>query len=494
MGAHRAPGYRAGRRCPLHTSRYAFFFSSMIAASVALVGCGSEVEEQPSEYEPGQTIWARRFGRASESEPMGLAVDASGNVVVAGRYYGDVDFGGGPLPSPGNNFQVFVAKYAPNGGHVYSRSFGDFWAEKATDVALLPDGSAIVVGSFAGFIDFGAGALESAGLEDAFVVKLGPDGETVWAKRFGGLGAEEPRALAVTPDGGLVVLGKARGQFDVGGVGPAPGATDSDTAIFTLRLDPAGAPLWARTFVGFYPEAFDIAARADGGAVLVGYFNGSLTLSPTETLQGSMQSSDAFVVALDGEGALAWRHAYGTDIGGDAAVGVTIDPAGQVLVTGDVTPGADLGGGPIGGTGEPYEGNTFLLELDEKGGHVQDHLLGRVGQDSGGAVAVDAAGDVLLAGTMLGSIGLGSEVQSSRGGADAFVAKMRRGGSGVFLESWGNVEGYDSYLNGQYAYQIAADGAGNAYVLGSAIGAVDFGVGAMPGTGYYDAFLLKLAP
>jgi hypothetical protein len=463
----------------------------MLVGSVALVGCGTDVEEQP-DLAPGQTTWARRFGRASENEPAGLAVDAAGNVVVAGRYYGAVDFGGGPMPSPSNNYQAFVAKYDANGEHVYSRSFGDFWAEKATDVALFADGSAIVVGSFTGNIDFGAGALESAGLDDAFVAKLGPDGEAVWAKRFGGLGFEEPSAVAVTPDGGIVVMGKARGQFDIGGVGPAP--AQPDTAIFTLRLDPGGEPLWTRLFVGSYPEGSDVAARADGGAVVVGNFTDWLEVSTTETLTSQMLSNDAFVVALDGKGELVWSHAYGTNLSGDAAGGVTIDAAGHVLVTGSVTLSADLGGGPLAGEGEPWENNTFLLELDEKGAHVQSRLFGRAGSDSGAAVAVDAAGDVIIAGAMTGTVALGSQVTSSRGGIDAFVAKMRRGGDAVFLESWGNVEGYNDYNNGQYAYDVATDGARNVYVLGSAFGPIDFGVGVMPGTGFFDTFLVKLAP
>ncbi|UQA54861.1 hypothetical protein [Polyangium aurulentum] len=477
----------------MHTSRYAFFFLSMIVASGALAGCGSEVEEPQPLGAPGEALWARRFGRASTSEPAGLAVDAAGNVVVAGRYYGDEDFGGGSLPSPANNYQTFVAKYDTNGKHVYSRSFGDFMADGATDVALLPDGSAIVVGAFGGSIDFDTGALANAGFGDVFVAKLGPGGETAWAKRFGGGGDEIPAAVAVLPDGGVVITGNARGDYDIAGVGPVP--EQANDVIFALRLDSGGDPVWARVFPGTYPAAMDVAARSDGGAVVVGRFYQDLTVSASKTLKTYEYSTDAFVLALDGKGEHLWSHAYGgEDYYTDEAASVAVDPAGGVLVTGTVSGGRDFGGGLLQGQGEPYEGTTFLVELDAAGAHVHSRLFGGTGDDRADAVAIDAAGDVILAGGMFGAFELGGEVKASVGGEDAFVAKVRRGGEPVFLETWASEESQTGATNGVHAYRVATDGARAVYVLGAGMGTVDFGVGVAPGSGFYDQFLLKLAP
>ena len=87
----------------------AFFLGSFV---VFLGGCGSDVTD-PLELEP--STWVRRAGRASDSESVGLAAFADGGVVMAGRYYGEVDFGGGTLPSPNDNFQAFVVKYYVQG-------------------------------------------------------------------------------------------------------------------------------------------------------------------------------------------------------------------------------------------------------------------------------------------------------------------------------------------------------------------------------------------
>ena len=167
-----------------------------LGCAVILTACGSEIT-QPVELEP--TTWVRRTGRSSDSEPMGLAAFADGGVVMAGRYYGEVDFGGGKLPSPNENYQAFVVKYDTNGKHVYSKSFGGEFAEAAIDVVTLDDGSVLVAGSFNWPADFGAGTLAPLG-QDVFVMKLDASGKTIWSQQYGGEGSQRPSAIAATAD------------------------------------------------------------------------------------------------------------------------------------------------------------------------------------------------------------------------------------------------------------------------------------------------------
>jgi len=105
-------------------------------------------------------------------------------VVITGYIWGTVDFGGGPLTSAGG-FDIFIAKFDTNGQHLWSQCFGDGSNQDAYGIAIDGSGNVIVTGWFQGTVDFGGGALTSAGLDDIFVAKFDPNGNHVWSQSFG---------------------------------------------------------------------------------------------------------------------------------------------------------------------------------------------------------------------------------------------------------------------------------------------------------------------
>jgi hypothetical protein len=54
-------------------------------------------------------LWSRRFGEANDQYGRSVAVAAAGDVVLAGSFFGTVDFGGSPLTSAGSR-DIFVTK------------------------------------------------------------------------------------------------------------------------------------------------------------------------------------------------------------------------------------------------------------------------------------------------------------------------------------------------------------------------------------------------
>ena len=103
---------------------------------------------------PGTHRWARRIGRAGAVESLALASDASGNVIAAGTFRGQIDLGGGDLLG-GAGREVFLASFSAEGDHRWSRAFGGSGDDQALDVAGGPGGRIVVSGRFAGVVDFG---------------------------------------------------------------------------------------------------------------------------------------------------------------------------------------------------------------------------------------------------------------------------------------------------------------------------------------------------
>src|SRR5689334_22144899 len=97
----------------------------------------------------GETIppylWSKRFGDVSADSPQGLSVDGSGNVLYSGNFQGTVDFGGGGLTSAGAE-DMFIAKFAPDGTHIWSKRFGSTGTDRARSVVADSAGNVYLAG------------------------------------------------------------------------------------------------------------------------------------------------------------------------------------------------------------------------------------------------------------------------------------------------------------------------------------------------------------
>ncbi len=134
--------------------------------------------------------------RRAGTDGVAVAVDNLGNTLLIGDFAGAVDFGGGALTSAGQT-DVFVAKLDSAGAFVWAKRFGDNQAQNGRGIAVDGAGNVFITGSFASKIDFGGGALTTAGGTDVFVAKFDPDGNHLWSKRFGDAQAAERKAVAV---------------------------------------------------------------------------------------------------------------------------------------------------------------------------------------------------------------------------------------------------------------------------------------------------------
>src|SRR5439155_22885770 len=133
----------------------------------------------------GEARWTKGFAGTAAVGAMSVAVAASGNVAVVGHFSGTLDLGGDSLASDGFEDDVFVALFTPGGEHVWSRRIGDAGADDGYAIAVDAGGDVVIAGKFQQNVDFGGGAsLTSAGANDAFVARLAStDGATRWAKR-----------------------------------------------------------------------------------------------------------------------------------------------------------------------------------------------------------------------------------------------------------------------------------------------------------------------
>lgn len=241
----------------------------------------------------GNALWSKSFGVGNDQWGRAVATDGAGNIVLVADGLGGVDFGGGQLPW-GGSYDIFVVKLDPTGAHVWSKCFGDSSSQSGPSIATDSDGNIVVTGTFLGTVDFGGGALSSAGINDAFVAKLDPTGAHLWSTSFGDPSFQHGIDIATDSAGNVVVTGAFEGTVEFGG-GPRSSVGGKDVCV--VKLDPSGAHLWSNCFGdGSDQHGQSIAVDSTGSVVLTGFLDGSADFGGG--LLSSAGSSDIFVVKL----------------------------------------------------------------------------------------------------------------------------------------------------------------------------------------------------
>jgi hypothetical protein len=311
----------------------------------------------------GNFKWAKSFGDADLQQGMGLAVDDSGNIIIDGLSRGTVDFGGAPLTSIGPYGSLFAAKLDHNGAHLWSKLFqntGNAFPPELWRVAVDSQKNVVFAGAFVGSIDFGAGPLVSAGQRDVFTVKIDPGGGLAWAKRFGDALDQEGTQAVVDPSGNVFVTGNFNGSLNFGS-GAMTSAGSGD--IFLAKLDPSGEGLWSKRLGDAMSNNMgrawqEVVADAAGNAIISGSLGGNADFGGGILIGGQLGDAYPYVAKFDGNGTYAWAFTGTSD--GVNAQALGADPSGNVIVSGQLSKPISFAGASLTPTGSI---DVYVLKL-----------------------------------------------------------------------------------------------------------------------------------
>ena len=165
----------------------------------------------------GILAWAHLYGDAGDGQSItAVAAATNDDLLIAGGFDGTITFDK-PLVAAGPGRDIFVARVDPTGKPLWSRSFGDALADQsAFAVAVDRYDNVYVGGSFDGEIALGATKLVSAGGSDAFLIKLDATGAPLWGRRGGDSAFQQINGIVVDQYGTATVVGTFGGALDFG--------------------------------------------------------------------------------------------------------------------------------------------------------------------------------------------------------------------------------------------------------------------------------------
>jgi hypothetical protein len=252
------------------------------------------------------------------------------------------------------DYNNYLLKLKPNGDTIFTKVYGGFGNEDAKEIVATADGNYVIVG--------GSNSVNYAN-NDVQLIKINAVGDIIWTKYYGGPNYESARSVKLCSDGGFIMVGKT-----------ATAATSVAT-MYLVRTDLNGDTLWTKKIGG--------ANSYEGKSVIVNT-DGSYTIALDDS--SATRDSDVRVMNIDATGkTIIWNKMYG---------GLQKDIAKMIQSTSD-------GGYIIASISRSFgwvNPDMWLIKLDASGNSQWTHNYGGAGHEHCFAVRPTADGDYIAIG------------------------------------------------------------------------------------------------
>ncbi len=364
---------------------------SKVTASISYIA-GSDSFNTPCVMNraTGSSLWAKSYESSTKGQygqAHTIQQTADGGYILAGHmWYRET-----------RNQDIWVIKLDPEGEIEWQKTYGGPSDEEVHSIQQTTDGGYILAGSTWSF---------SVGASDAWVVKLGPNGNIEWQTTLGHAGGDKAAAVQEMSDGSYLIAGKYYGNAwlfkldrngilrwqrtygeagraisvndfqgtDDGGYILAGSSLKSTFDFWAMKLDANGRVQWSQVYSrGRDAKAYAVQQTTDGGFILAG---------ETKTAGAYF---DAWVVKLRPNGDIEWEKTFG---------------GGEYDVFYDVLQTRDGGYLLVGETWSFGAGNidVWMLKLTPEGRVQWQKTYGTPGGEWGESVLQTENGDYVVAG------------------------------------------------------------------------------------------------
>jgi hypothetical protein len=405
----------------------------------------------------GKHLWSIQLGTTDSDTARAVAIAPDGAIYIAGYVKGPGMF---PNTEPPRGADAYVARLSGDGKLEWARVFGGALDDTADTATVDHEGNVIVAGSFAETLSVGEGSLASAGADDGFIAKFAPDGRRLWVKRIGGRDVDAFHHVAVDRSGNIFATGVFGQTADIGGQEHETRGLDD---IFLLKLGPDGSRLWSKTY-GYIGRDYGraIAVDTEGNVLFLCEFSNKIDFGGGEI--ESNGNRDIALAKLTPNGDQIWAKQFGNDMD-ELAVGMAVDPAGNIAVTGAFDDAVSFGGDKLTSIGSA---DIFVARYDTNGNHLWSRRYGEKDEDIGSAIATDSFGNVYATGWFWREVNFTGGAVKSAGKRDLYLLKLSPKGEHLWSKRFGAKES-------DYAKGVALDHAGNPVLVGAFYFTVGFG-------------------
>ena len=300
-----------------------YFSAVLIHNGQALVSAGSTDILVAKFDAAGSVLWWRRAGGSSTDRGSRIIVDASGDVFVVGQYMGAADIFGDPYTSGGGTLDLFIAKLdGSNGQTIWTRTAGSAdGVDVVNGIAVGASGALVITGEFRGTAVFGPQQITSLidpltlqFRSDVYVARYSSGGTLNWLKHGAAPHADKGVSVAIDALDRVHVAGQYSDtiQFDL------VHNTTATNGIFLVTFNASGQEVgFTRASGAGITEVREIAIGAGNELYMLGDQQGQLTYFDNQPDQLPSASTYAyFLLRIDANG----QYLGGSNVGSDSPV------------------------------------------------------------------------------------------------------------------------------------------------------------------------------
>lgn len=214
------------------------------------------------------------YGGTEEQYPEDLDVGADGSIAIVGYTLGDIDFGTNITNAAGS--RSFIARLTTGFEHEFSKVLGGDDTNRATAVVIADNGDTFVGGNFKNTIDFGAKSFTSTTASDEpYVVRYDDGGGFEYGVGFTGKGIDRVNSIDVDSAGYAVIVGRMNDELKVHSQETLQSAGLADA--YAIRLGPPGNAFWGLSRGSTSNDfGYGVAVDSADNIVIVGEFKGTV--------------------------------------------------------------------------------------------------------------------------------------------------------------------------------------------------------------------------
>jgi hypothetical protein len=359
-------------------------------------------------------VWVRQMGgNATSSSALtdsgnNIALDASGNVYVVGRFMdSSATFGSTILHATAGagGWNAFVEKLDANGTVQWAQTYG------------ISDESAEGVGVDSSGNVYALGANWNNGNRNCDIFKFSPSGSAVWSESIYTQAFDSLDGFAVDRSGDVFVAANFTGTVNFSPTGKTHYVTSPEVNVnsgFVLKLNTNGRFQWVSAFIGQTVGSSigsatlqSLALDNSGDVVVGGSYGGTISFNGGPLVLPP--AGGGLLAKLDGSGALVWAEGL---VGSSSLSSLAVDSLNNIY-------------GIAGAS---------VMEFDASGNVVHVDTFSGTGSTSCAAISVETNGTIVVVGGYEGTInfdpngnnGDGTMTSSSTTSDDLFILQLNQ--------------------------------------------------------------------